>query len=51
MKNMLDYAAMSPAMVTAAESLKNCLGDYKLANKKSWFALVSWPGSSWVIIL
>jgi hypothetical protein len=30
---MLDYAAMLPAMVTAAESLKNTLGDYKLANK------------------
>jgi hypothetical protein len=51
---MLDYAAMSLAMVTAAESLKNCFGDYsdyKLTNKKSWFALVSWPGSSLVIIL
>jgi hypothetical protein len=33
---MLDYAAMSQAMVTAAESLKNCLGNYKLANKTSW---------------
>ena len=30
---MLDYAAMLPAMMTAAELLKNTLGDYKLANK------------------
>lgn len=51
-KNMLYFAVLSSAMVTTAETLKYCSGDYQLANKKQkknpWFALVSWPGFSLV---
>jgi hypothetical protein len=47
---MLYFAVLSSAMVTTAETLKYCSGDYQLANKQRkknpWFALVSWPGFS-----